>query len=94
MHTSYHATNKKVPEANICNLKSKIRQVPDNQEVFLDKDGFTSIVFDITERVGLPGSDEKIDGAAMTVHLEEIVDDDLDTVKVWSMTRTEFSEIP
>jgi len=73
---------------------STIRQVPDNQEVFLDKDGFTSIVFDITERVGPAGSDEKIDGTAMTIHLEEIVDDDLDTVKVWSMTRTEFSELP
>jgi len=73
---------------------STIRQVPDNQEVFLDKDGFTSIVFDITERVGPDGSDEKIDGTAMTVHLEEIVDEDLETVKVWSMTRTEFSELP
>jgi len=30
----------------------------------------------------------------MTIHLEEIVDNDLDAVKVWSMTRTEFSELP
>jgi len=85
--------------AIICDIPSNfadvstLRQVPDHQEVFLDKDGFTSIVFDITEWVGPEGSDEKIDGTAMTVHLDEIVDGDLETVKVWSMTRTEFSEL-
>ncbi|KAI9743302.1 MAG: hypothetical protein M1818_003148 [Claussenomyces sp. TS43310] len=73
---------------------STIRQVPDNQEVYLDKDGFTSIIFDITERVGGPGSNDATDGQALTVHLEEIVDSDSDTLKVWSTTRTRFSKIP
>jgi len=73
---------------------STIRQVPDNQEVYLDKDGFTSIIFDITERVGPPGSDNATDGAALSIHLEEIVDSDVDTLKVWSTTVTQFSELP
>ncbi|KAF3763796.1 Mog1p/PsbP-like protein [Cryphonectria parasitica EP155] len=72
---------------------SKLRQVPDNQEVFIDKDGFTSIIFDITERVGRPGSSDEIDGAALTTHLEELVGSDVDTVKVWNSTETVFSKL-
>jgi len=72
---------------------SKIRQVPDNQEVFIDKDGFTSIIFDITERVGPKGSSLETDGRALTTHLEELVGDDDDTVKVWNTTETQFSHL-
>lgn len=72
---------------------SKLRQVPDNQEVFIDKDGFTSIIFDITERVGGPGSSDEIDGKALTIHLEELVGTDADTVKVWNSTETQFSKL-
>lgn len=79
---------------------SKLRQVPDNQEVFIDKDGFTSIIFDITERVGGPGSSDEIDGRALTTHLEELVGTDADTdadtvptVKVWNSAKTEFSKL-
>lgn len=72
---------------------STIRQVPDAQEVFIDKDGFTSIIFDITERVGGPGSSPEIDGKALTTHLEELVGTDVDTVKVWNSTETEFSKL-
>ncbi|KAI6368046.1 hypothetical protein MCOR25_004729 [Pyricularia grisea] len=70
---------------------SKIRQVPDNQEVFIDKDGFTSIIVEITERVGGPGSSAEIDGKALSVHLEEIVGSEIDGVKVWNTTDTEFT---
>ncbi|KAG9229847.1 hypothetical protein BJ875DRAFT_507684 [Amylocarpus encephaloides] len=73
---------------------STIRQVPDHQEVYLDKDGFTSIIFDITERVGPAGSGPAIDGAALTAHLEDIVDSDIDTVKVWNTSNTQFSKLP
>ena len=73
---------------------STIRQVPDHQEVYLDKDGFTSIIFDITDRVGLPGSGPATDGAALTTHLEDIIDSDTDTVKVWSTSNTAFSKLP
>lgn len=73
---------------------STIRQVPDHQEVYLDKDGFTSIIFDITERVGVAGRGPAIDGAALTTHLEDIVDSDTDTVKVWNTSNTKFSKLP
>lgn len=72
---------------------SKLRQVPDNQEVYIDKEGFTSIIFDITERVGPAGSTPEIDGRAMTTHLEELVGTDVDTVKVWNTTETQFSRL-
>jgi len=73
---------------------STIRQVPDHQEVYLDKDGFTSIIFDITERVGVAGTGPAVDGAALTTHLEDIVDSDVDTVKVWNTSNTQFSRLP
>jgi len=73
---------------------SYIRQVPDHQEVFLDKDGFTSIIFDITERVGPPGSGPALDGAALTTHLEDIIDSEQDSVKVWNTSETQFSKLP
>ncbi|SPO05077.1 related to MOG1 - required for nuclear-protein import [Cephalotrichum gorgonifer] len=72
---------------------SKLRQVPDNQEVWMDQDGYTSIIFDISERVGPPGSGPEIDGRALTTHLEDIVGDDIDTVKVWNSSVTHFSRL-
>ena len=72
---------------------STLRQVPDNQEVYIDKDGFTSIIFDITERVGGPGSGPEIDGRSLTTHLEELVGEDIETVKVWNTTATQFSRL-
>ena len=56
---------------------SDIRQVPDNQEVWLDTDGFTSIVFDILQRVYA-----KSDVEALKVHLEDIVDEDKDKMQI------------
>ncbi|KAI2471156.1 Mog1p/PsbP-like protein [Annulohypoxylon bovei var. microspora] len=85
--------------ALICDLPSSfadvsaIRQVPDNQEVYIDKDGFTSIIFDIAERFGGPGTGPEIDGRALTTHLEDLVGDDLDRVKVWNTTPTLFSRL-
>ncbi|MBE3049193.1 hypothetical protein IMZ48_43190, partial [Candidatus Bathyarchaeota archaeon] len=72
---------------------SKIRQVPDNQEVWMDQDGYTSIIFDITERVGPKGSGPEIDGGALTAHLEDVVGDDIKTVKVWNSSVTEFTRL-
>ncbi|KAK8091646.1 Mog1p/PsbP-like protein [Apiospora hydei] len=72
---------------------SKLRQVPDNQEVWIDRDGFTSLVFEIDERVGEKGNGPEIDGRAMTTHLEEIVGDDIDRTKVWNTTPTLFSKL-
>ncbi|ODA77111.1 hypothetical protein RJ55_07629 [Drechmeria coniospora] len=72
---------------------SKLRQVPDNQEVWIDKNGYTSIIFDITERVGGPGSGLEIDGRALTTHLEDMVGSDIDTVKIWNTAETEFTRL-
>lgn len=77
----------------LSSLRSKLRQVPDNQEVYIDQDGFTSIIFDITERVGDSGSGPEIDGRAMTTHLEDMVGSDIDTVKIWNTAETEFSRL-
>ncbi|KAI8959511.1 Mog1p/PsbP-like protein [Daldinia sp. FL1419] len=85
--------------ALICDLPasfadvSLIRQVPDHQEAYIDKDGFTSIIFDINERVGGPGSSPEIDGRALTTHLEDLVAEDLENVKVWNTTPTVFSRL-
>jgi hypothetical protein len=70
-----------------------LRQVPDNQEVYIDKDGFTSIIFEINERVGGGGSSAEIDGRALITHLEEIVGDDVERLKVWNTTPTQFSKL-
>ncbi|KAK5625487.1 hypothetical protein RRF57_001203 [Xylaria bambusicola] len=65
----------------------------DNQEVYIDKDGFTSIIIEINERVGEDGSSEEIDGTALTTHLREIVGDDIEGLKVWNTTPTQFSKL-
>lgn len=70
-----------------------MRQVPDNQEVYIDKDGFTSIIIEINERVGGEGSTPEIDGRALTTHLEDIVSVDVGRVKVWNTTPTQFSKL-
>ncbi|KAI0443050.1 hypothetical protein F4803DRAFT_516662 [Xylaria telfairii] len=85
--------------ALVCDLPTKfadvsqLRQVPDNQEVYIDKDGFTSIIVEINERVGGKGSTPEIDGRALTTHLEDIVGDDVQHVKVWNTTPTQFSKL-
>lgn len=75
------------------NDHSKLREIPDNQEVWIDEDGFTSIILDITERVGEPGSGPEIDGRAMTAHFEDLVGSDIDSVKLWNTAETEFSRL-
>ena len=67
---------------------SEIRQVPDNQEVYLDKDGFSSIVVDILERV------ERPDDEALKFHLQDIVEVDVGETKVWTSGAAHFSKLP
>lgn len=64
---------------------SELRQVPDNQEVYLNSHGYTSLVVEILERVE-KGSDRE----ALEWHLKDITDgeDDGDgdgAVKVWAV---------
>jgi hypothetical protein len=50
---------------------SDLRQIPDNQEVFVDKDGTASISFDILEKVEAPDVEQ-----AIAIHLGEVVEHD------------------
>jgi hypothetical protein len=59
-------------------VSSEIREVPSNQEVFLDRDGFSSIVVDILERVDKRSNEEALD-----YHFSDIVDEDLGVAQVW-----------
>lgn len=69
-------------------MDSEIRQVPDNQEVYLDSDGFSSIVVEILERV------EKSDFEALKHHLRDIVDDDAERTRTWTSNNAIFSKLP
>ena len=51
---------------------SNLRQIPDNQEVYLEADGFASITFDLLERV----TDRSSDEGALLYHLEELLDEE------------------
>lgn len=97
MSGKFRETQPPPPPGSACadagHWRSTIRQVPDNQEVYIDKNGFTSIIFDITERVGGKGSSEEVDGQAIVTHLEDLVGDDLERVKVWNTTPTMFSRL-
>ncbi|KXS95888.1 hypothetical protein AC579_10579 [Pseudocercospora musae] len=68
---------------------SKIRQVPDNQEVYLDKDGFSSIVFDILERV-----EKGNDVEALKYHLSDIVDGDAGQTTLHNTGSAYLSKMP
>lgn len=69
--------------ANPTRSNSNIRQVPDNQEVYLDKNGFTSLTFDITERVSHLSTDKE----ALEYHFADIVAEN-DTKNILSIVET------
>jgi hypothetical protein len=50
---------------------SDLRQIPDEQEVFVDRNGLASITFDILEK-----ADESNLKAATAIHLDEIIEGD------------------
>ena len=61
---------------------SNIRQIPDHQEVYLERDGSTSVVFDILERVTGFDTDEE----AFKYHLEDVANGE-DGIRVWGIDR-------
>ena len=67
---------------------SNLRQVPDHQEVWLDSEGFTSVVIEILERV------EKPDLEALRYHLEDLVEEDVGEMRIWESGSTELREFP
>lgn len=56
---------------------SNIRQIPDHQEVYLDTNGYTSIVVEILEYVDKPSDDE-----ALQYHFADLVDGTGDATSV------------
>ncbi|KAF2211982.1 hypothetical protein CERZMDRAFT_97900 [Cercospora zeae-maydis SCOH1-5] len=70
---------------------SQIRQVPDTQEVFLHTEGFSSMVFDILERVSPPAIASDDDVEALKFHLSDIIDSKPDAAASTILqTATEF----
>ena len=67
---------------------SEMRQVPDHQEVWLDSEGFTSIVIEILERV------EKPDLAALQYHLEDLAEEDWGEMRVWKSGEVVCGKLP
>jgi hypothetical protein len=71
---------------------SNIRQIPDNQEVYLDSNGFTNIIFEIVERV-----DETVaatDQDAIKYHYQDMVSGTNDETRIWSEQAVTFSHLP
>ncbi|KAF2723446.1 Mog1p/PsbP-like protein [Polychaeton citri CBS 116435] len=82
--------------AIVCDLPSNfadvsdIRQVPDNQEVWLDANGYTSIIFDILERVNMPTDYEALDFHV----LDSVGQEDMARTTVWMRGDAHFSKLP
>lgn len=68
---------------------STIRQVPDHQEVYLAANGFASIIFDITERVTEPQTDQE----ALGYHFNDIVTPG-DESKIWESSAVQLDHFP
>ncbi|KAL1642794.1 hypothetical protein SLS58_005299 [Diplodia intermedia] len=71
---------------------SLIREVPDTQEVWLDRDGFTSIIFDLTERVD--ESQASSDEEALKYHFQDMVGDSNDATQCWQTNAAVLSRMP
>ncbi|EKG10665.1 Ran-interacting Mog1 protein [Macrophomina phaseolina MS6] len=71
---------------------STFRQVPDTQEVYLDKDGFTSIIFDLAER--LDESQAQNDHEALKYHFQDIVGDTNDATQFWQSNAATLARMP
>lgn len=67
---------------------SEIRQVPDTQEVYLDREGFSTVIFDILERVE-KGNDEE----ALKFHLSDIVDEDASQTRIFNVQESKLAKM-
>jgi hypothetical protein len=67
--------------------------VPDNQEVWIDNDGFTSIIVEIVEPPSTLVTGAGDDKAALW-HLKDVTDDsDLNNVKIWKESSVQFPRL-
>jgi len=79
-------------ESNFSNTSSNIREVPDNQEIYLNARGLQSIVVDILERVD--ETTAATDEDAVKYHYEDIVAGPGETTNFWSSGNVALSKIP
>lgn len=77
---AFPLSSKKLPPSLTTGPRSTIRQVPDHQEVYLSATGFSSLIFDLGERVTHASTDEE----ALRYHFADIVDEK-DTKKILSV---------
>ncbi|KAF2130006.1 Mog1p/PsbP-like protein [Dothidotthia symphoricarpi CBS 119687] len=68
---------------------SQIRQIPDHQEVYLDNDGYSSIVVEILEYVRKPS-----DGEALQHHFADLVDGTGDHTNILVQSDEAMAKVP
>ncbi|KAE8844885.1 hypothetical protein PTNB85_03150 [Pyrenophora teres f. teres] len=68
---------------------SQFRQIPDNQEVYLDNAGYSSIVVEILEYVEKPSDEE-----ALQYHFADLVDGTGDATTVIEQTGASMKSLP
>lgn len=66
--------------------------MPDNQEVYLKSDGFTSIIFDITERVSQ--DDAPTDEDALKFHFNDIASGTADNTQLLMAGDATLAKMP
>lgn len=81
-----------VAKTALANIHSAIREVPDTQEVYLDKDGFTSVIFDLTERI--EEAEARTDEEALKYHFQDTVGDSNDVTRFWQTNVATLLRMP
>ena len=76
-------------DSKISSNSSTIRQVPDNQEVYLDSNGYSSIVVEILEYVEKSNDEE-----ALQYHFGDLVEDTGDQTTIISQDRAAMKSLP
>jgi hypothetical protein len=67
---------------------SQIREVPDHQEVYLDADGYSSLVIEILERVHKPSNAE-----ALQYHFADLIDGTGDSTTILAQEDVVFKHL-
>jgi hypothetical protein len=76
------------PQHLLITKDSQIREIPDHQEVYLDADGYSSIVVEILEYVN-KNSDEE----ALQYHFADLIDGTGDSTTILQQEKVVFKEL-
>ncbi|KAJ4290957.1 hypothetical protein N0V90_010153 [Kalmusia sp. IMI 367209] len=68
---------------------SQIREVPDHQELYLDENGYSSVIFEILQYVQKP-----TDAEALQYHFADLVDDTGDQTNMLEQETTSMKKTP